>query len=79
MTEEATYEMEMGEYHWKDGRYFKRLDDGSVRIRTLAALGIAGDEMVIPPYQWASIIASVSKNGETPEQYRAAVALHGCK
>ena len=25
--------MESGEFHWTEGWYFKRLDDGSVRIR----------------------------------------------
>lgn len=39
-------------------------------------------DVVVPPEQWASIIASVSARGETAQQYAIALAYHntmGCK
>ncbi len=66
--------MEVGEFHWARGWYFKRLEDGAVRIRQKD-----GDEIVveavIPPDEWASIVSHVSRAGE-PASYKAARALH---
>lgn len=69
-------------YHWRDNWFFKRLPDGSVRIRKFRAVGenipdpntlAAAD---IPAAEWASIVAAVSAAGETGETYYAALALH---
>ena len=75
----------MARFHRRDGRFFNRLPDGSVEIyqereqvvnQTSARL----DKVpfaVIPPAEWASIVSSVSKDGETGERFRAAAAFHG--
>lgn len=71
---------EIGEFHSRDGFYFKRLPDGSVRIR------IAEDaksdaktlrQIKLPASEWASVVANVSASGETAESHRAAVSFHG--
>mgnify|MGYP001596770930 CR=1 FL=1 len=59
-----------------DGRFPKfRSDDADVKdpeYRTNVVL-----QAIIPAAEWASIVASVSKTGETSESYAAAAALHG--
>lgn len=55
-------------FHWRNGIYFDRLPDGSVSIT-----GVAD---AIPAAEWASIVAAVSKAGETGETYRAALKFH---
>lgn len=62
---------EIGEFHHKDGWYFKRLEDGSVRIRIEDLRG----EHIIPPNEWASIVTEVAKfaDGVT---YGMATRLH---
>lgn len=72
--------MEMGEFHWRDGTYFKRLENGSVRVRrteTPNADSPTALTLVIPPSEWASIIAHVSSRGETAESYCEAEKFHG--
>ena len=59
--------MEMNEFHWTDGWYFKRNDDGSVRIRkrttsTIAAPIVA--EATIPAREWVSIASHCTEGGE---------------
>lgn len=65
----------MDGYHWADGWFFKRVDDQSVRI-----VKVTGNEVVaraeIPAHEWASVVASVSRGGETGAKYRSALALH---
>lgn len=70
-------------FHWKDGWYFERLKDGSVRIyhEDLAAKGEGEfaeyDTCIdIDPDSWASITASVSTRGETGETFREAQEFH---
>lgn len=58
-----------GEFHWRDGWYFSRAEDGSVQVR----IG-DGPTKVIPPAEWASIVAWVT--GDYPGAYAAALALH---
>ena len=55
--------VEVGEFHHRDGWFFKRLDDGSVRIRFLGADDGATLMLVhtIQPAEWASVIASVAR------------------
>lgn len=74
-------------FHWRDLMFWKRLDDGSVRIRLFARRDsgavMDGDddepvrEWIIPPSEWASIVASVSYQGETGDSYRTALGFHG--
>ena len=64
--------MELNEFHQTDGWLFKRLDDGSVRIRN-EALGVSH---VIPAAQWVSVIAHCSPERGSDYAYRAAEAFH---
>jgi hypothetical protein len=49
-------------FHWRDGWWFKRLADGSVRV-------VHGDTtLVIPENEWASIVCSVSALGEAGQR-----------
>lgn len=72
-------------FHWKHGWYFSRLSDGSVEVRNHGdynkpdpnhAAGDGRTTLVIPPEEWASIVASVSKSGETSESYHGTLAFH---
>lgn len=52
--------MEIGEFHWKNGWYFKRNDDGSVRIQVRGVFVQSPNEQVIaeaviPKLEWESI------------------------
>ena len=72
-------QMEIGEFHNRDGVFFKRLDDGSVRLRIAAGepFGLTHDiNHVIPANEWASVVASVAKGGES-ENYTIAQGVHG--
>ena len=69
--------METGEYHWRDGVYFKRMDeDGTVRLRVEWA-GDSGDMVsrVIPANEWASIVAHVAA-GDDGVAFARAQAVH---
>lgn len=70
-----------GVYHWRDGVHFGRDADGTVSIFKFdpnAQPGSRGTlfEMLIPPSDWASIVASVSRQGDTGPAYGIAKALH---
>ena len=59
-------------FHAKEGWYFGRLEDGSVRI-------ITPDPAVtvkLDPDLWASAVASVSAQGDTAEAFQKASELH---
>lgn len=72
------YESEMNEYHESDGWYFKRLPDGSVRIRKVDwPEGQIVREHIVAPGPWCSLIACVSPKGETTETWEAASKFHG--
>ena len=66
-------------FHYKEGWFFKRREDGSVRIyqqqpvreNIVKELGID-----IEADSWASIMASVSARGETGETFREAQQFH---
>jgi len=62
-------------FHARDGWYFQRQDDGSVKIS--AAVSRSTETLTIPPNEWASIVAAVSAQGETAETYQAALSAHG--
>jgi hypothetical protein len=63
-------------FHWRDGWYFKRLEDGAVRVMFVAGEYVY-TRLHIPPNEWASIVCSVSAGGETGERYEAALQFHG--
>ena len=66
-------------FHWSNGMYFRRVYDGSVEIRQM--IDASSDEVrwkvVVPPSEWASIVAAVSYQGETGPTYRQALRFHG--
>lgn len=57
----------MGEFHAKDGLTFERVGD-TVRIR-------CGDmaPVVLDAHTWASVVASMSLNGETIDSFYVAM------
>ena len=57
-------------FHAKDGFFFKRLDDGDVEVRWPAGT------ITFDKDTWASIVASVSAEGETAASFECASALH---
>lgn len=64
-------------FHWKDGWYFERLNDGGVRIFHLpVGEQIADENIEIDADSWASIISSVSEQGETAETFKEAGEFH---
>lgn len=82
--------MEIGEYHHTDGWFFKRLKDGSVRIRVEGVntivtpindttdritVGRAAAEHIIPPSEWASIVTAVA-HFDDGVTYGMATRLH---
>jgi hypothetical protein len=56
-------------FHYKDGVFFCREGDGSVRI-------VAGGEVVatVDPHSWASVVACMSRDGEDSASYERARA-----
>lgn len=73
----------MGAFHWRNGIFFDRKPDGSVLIYRLheAKCGTSSrtdqeDIALIPAAEWASIVSSSSKDGETGETFRAAYRFH---
>ncbi len=72
------------EFHWRDGWAFTRNDDGSVMIRNENFVDDRLPDshpgrfvlLTVPPNEWASIVASVSKGGETSESYSGTLAFH---
>lgn len=64
--------MEPGEFHWTDGWFFRREDDGAVRIRHNEESPIT-----IPPNEWCSIVAHVAgKQYDTAVAHTLAEQLH---
>ena len=70
-------------FHWKDNWYFERLSNGGVRIYHEERANKGEGEfpeydtcLDIDPDSWASIVASVSKRGETGETFRQAREFH---
>lgn len=62
----------MGQFHARDGWYFERLEDGSVRL-----FGDGSVHVDLDPDTWASAVASVTAQGENRETFDAARKLHG--
>ncbi|MGW0821845.1 hypothetical protein [Streptomyces sp. NPDC002845] len=64
-------------FHARDGWYFRREDDGSVRILAPDSLGPGAHQTVtLDADTWASVVAFVSRGGETSESFWAARQFH---
>lgn len=71
-------------YHLRDGFYFERLTDGSVKIMVAEAdprdatvfNGPWSREITVPANEWASVVAAVSLHGEHGASYQAALDFH---
>lgn len=68
-----------GAFHWRDDWYFRRMDDGSVRMmhRKRGGYEYLDVDMIVPSNEWASIVCSVSSDGETGERWNVAQDFHG--
>lgn len=65
-------------FHLNSGIHFERCEDGSVRIvRQLLVDDPVEVLAVAEPMAWASVVASVSRAGETHATWRAALTMHG--
>ena len=67
-------------FHWQDGWYFRRTENGSVEVTKTVTDHIDSAvllQFVIPAPHWASIVCSVSVDGETSERWDAAQDFHG--
>lgn len=69
------YPLEDG-FHWRDQWFFKRMPGGHVRI-THAEVGHEVTQILVPPLEWASIVASVSPEGESGDTWKQAAEFHG--
>lgn len=65
----------MPAFHVKDGLYFERLEDGTVLLTTPPING-TGESFEIEPSAWASVVASVTPEGETHANFFLIEALH---
>lgn len=70
-----------GAFHWKDGWFFKRVKDGSVRIMRPESRDGREEylltDVTVKPNEWASIVCSVSAEGETGPRWEQAQDFHG--
>ena len=71
-------------FHWEEGWYFERITEpnpekyGWVRVYHIPdGSDVADVDIEIEPNSWASIVASVSPEGETGFTFGLAKALHG--
>lgn len=76
---QSTEEAIRGAFHWKNGWFFRRTEDGSVRImrRNGPESIYLSANAVIPALEWASIVCAVSEGGEDSERWQAAQRFHG--
>lgn len=63
-------------FHYRDGLYFVRQQDGAVRIQEEAE-GESIVVSVIDPHSWSSVVASMSAGGEDARTYEQARDFHG--
>ena len=63
-------------FHYRDNWFFERIKNGAVRIYHLDFYGLIDKGFVVDAASWSSIVASVSKLGDTAEVYQRAIALH---
>lgn len=62
-------------FHLREGFHFERVGDGDVRI-TYAPKGEIVAQITVPENEWASVVASVSANGETAGTWQSARGYH---
>ena len=68
----------MSKFHYRDGFYFERTADASVRITQGGDFATDGTEILtIDRDSWASIVASVSAGGEQDGRFYDALRFHG--
>jgi hypothetical protein len=73
---DAKREVKMA-FHWKDGWYFERLENGAVRIfHNPTCEKPADTDIEIDADSWASIVASVTRSGENATTFGLAQNLH---
>lgn len=65
-------EQEPGELHVHNGWMFKRLDEGTVRMRNQTT----GIEVTFGPNSWCSIVSHVTAAGENYETFNTALDAH---
>ena len=66
-------------FHLKEGWYFERLSDGSVMVTKRKDAGLESPivtRIVVPPEEWASVVASVSAGGEGNGGWKQALDFH---
>jgi hypothetical protein len=63
-------------FHWRDGIYFARNDDGSVYVSIPDKLDAPCRELTIPGNEWCSIVAAVCGGGGNADTVAKAAALH---
>ncbi|AZO45913.1 hypothetical protein EJ076_34940 [Mesorhizobium sp. M7D.F.Ca.US.005.01.1.1] len=74
-----------GGFHWANGLFFKRMPDGSVRLRIFRPISSdphapwTWEDQNIDPASWASIVCSVSEGGETRDRWKAFSGFHGAE
>lgn len=65
-------------FHSKDGLFFKRVNNGDVRVQFWskgAPFTLLGS-ITIDAHTWASAVASVAYQGEDGKSYREALEFH---
>lgn len=66
-------------FHLRDGLHFTRLENGAVRIDWLSGPNWDSPvkSLAVPENEWASVMAAVSKDGESHDKWFAARVFHG--
>ena len=79
----------MSKFHSNNGLYFERQEDGSVVVEhwlhgaanagraDQATVNVLDRRWKMTAAEWASVVASVSAQGETGETHRQALDFHG--
>ena len=63
-----------GEFHAKEGLFFQRFSDGSVRVRAADPTGKDTlKEVTLDASAWASVVASMTAAGENGRTWNAAL------
>lgn len=70
-------------FHARQGLFFQREPDGAVRVTktvdgqppAISWVNVVCD-VALAEHEWASVVASVSKTGETTERWQQALTFH---
>lgn len=78
MADQAPLTSEPRGFHLREGLFFCRKADGHVAIQKYRP-GALGPEwvLVVPPNEWASVVASVCARGENIDTFTEAMEFHG--